>query len=102
MTDPTAPVTLLNRFTVHGDPAEFEAAFAATSEFLTGQPGFVEHTLLRHGQDEGSYVNVARWTSAGALRAATGHPDFAEHARALRELATTDPQLFTPRLSHAA
>lgn len=102
MTDPTATVTLINRFTVHGDPTEFERAFAATSAFLTGQPGFVEHTLLRHGRDGDSYVNVARWTDAGALRAATGHPDFTEHALALRALATTDPQLFTPRLSHAA
>jgi heme-degrading monooxygenase HmoA len=101
MTDPAA-VTLINSFTVHGDTAEFERAFAATSEFLTGRPGFVEHTLLRHGRDGGSYVNVARWTSAGALRAATAHPDFAEHARALRALATTDPQLFSPRLHHAA
>ncbi|MCY7344521.1 MAG: antibiotic biosynthesis monooxygenase [Pseudonocardia sp.] len=102
MTDPTTAVTLINRFTVHGDPVEFERAFAATSAFLTGQPGFVEHTLLRHGRDGVSYVNVARWTSAGALRAATGHPDFTEHAQALRALATTDPQLFNPRLSHAA
>lgn len=102
MTDPTAPVTLLNRFTVHGDPAEFERAFAATSVFLTGQPGFVEHTLLRHCQDGCSYVNMARWSSADALRAATAHPDFAEHAQALRAQATTDPQLFTPRLSHVA
>jgi heme-degrading monooxygenase HmoA len=102
MTDPTTAVTLINRFAVHGDPVEFERAFAATSAFLTQQPGFVEHTLLRHGREPGCYVNVARWTSAADLRAATAHPGFTEHAEALRALATTDPQLFTPRLRHAA
>jgi monooxygenase len=102
MTDPTTAVTLINRFTVHGDANQFEEAFAATSEFLTAQPGFVEHTLLRHGRDAGTYVNVARWASAGALRAATAHPGFAEHAQALRALATTDPQLFVPRQRRGA
>jgi deoxynogalonate / 12-deoxyaklanonic acid monooxygenase len=95
-------VTLINRFAVHGSAEEFERAFEAGSAFLVEQPGFVEHTLLRHGDDGQTYVNVARWTSATALRAATAHPDFAEHARALRALSTTDPQLYTPRLHRDA
>jgi heme-degrading monooxygenase HmoA/uncharacterized protein YndB with AHSA1/START domain len=91
----TAPVTLVNSFTVTGPAADFESAFAATAAFFAVLPGFIEHSLLRQLGEPGSYVNVARWTDQQALRAAVARPEFRAHSAALRELSTSTPLLFT-------
>ncbi|WP_323183575.1 SDR family oxidoreductase [Streptomyces virginiae] len=89
-------VTFVNTFTLSASPAEFEAAFARTSQYMARQPGFIEHTLVRHMKDPGRYVNIARWRDAGSLQRAVARPEFLEHAAALRALASSDPQLYTP------
>ncbi|GAB2862558.1 hypothetical protein GCM10022221_73040 [Actinocorallia aurea] len=96
------PVTLVNSFTVTGDAAEFEKVFAETSAFFAEQPGFVDHVLMRQTDEPGSYVNLARWQSAGALRAAVARPEFAPHAAALRGLSTSVPRVFTGVMAETA
>jgi monooxygenase len=92
-------VTFINRFAVHGSPDDFERAFAATSAFMSQQAGFLGHALLRHHDDDkhNHYVNVAAWRDAACLQAAVSHPDFAPHAAALRQLSTSEPNLYTLR-----
>lgn len=89
------PVTLLNSFTVSGPAEEFEKAFAETSAYFAGQPGFIEHSLLKKLDEPGAYVNVARWTDQRSLRQAVAQPEFQPHEAALRALATSNPRLFS-------
>ncbi|MET9502703.1 antibiotic biosynthesis monooxygenase family protein [Streptomyces sp. NPDC006622] len=91
-------VTFVNTFTVHAEPEVFEKEFARTSEFMARQPGFVRHTLSRHAERPGQYVNVAEWRDAAAFRAAVSHPDFRPHAGALRALSESRPELYLVRL----
>ncbi|MEU6703790.1 SDR family oxidoreductase [Streptomyces wuyuanensis] len=89
-------VTFVNTFTLSASPEEFEEAFARTSAYMARQPGFREHTLVRHTEDPRRYVNIARWDDAASLRRAVARPEFEEHAAALRGLAGSDPQLYAP------
>jgi heme-degrading monooxygenase HmoA len=82
-------LVFINRFTVHGSATEFECAFAKTSEFMRRQPGFIRHYLVRPQGDDPIYVNIAEWIDRAALKQAIAHPDFPDHARALRERATS-------------
>ncbi|MDW3848638.1 antibiotic biosynthesis monooxygenase family protein [Micromonospora aurantiaca] len=93
------PVVFVNRFTVHGTPEEFEKTFAETSAYFGEQPGFLGHTLLRHTEDPGSYVNVAHWRDAVSFRRAVSRPEFTPHQAALRALSTGEPNLYTCRQS---
>ncbi|MFJ8888526.1 antibiotic biosynthesis monooxygenase family protein [Streptomyces sp. NPDC102402] len=88
-------VTFVNRFSVSGPVEEFERLFEQTSAFFVAQPGFITHRLMRHAEQQGSYVNVAEWEDAESFRRAVTHPDFAPHAAALRTLSASDPNLFT-------
>lgn len=98
MTDhqPGDGVTFVNTFMLSAPPEEFEAAFALTSQFMARQPGFREHTLVRHAEDPRRYVNIARWDEAEALRRAVEQPEFRKHAAALRMLADSDPHIYAP------
>ncbi|MGQ0840961.1 antibiotic biosynthesis monooxygenase family protein [Actinokineospora sp.] len=93
-----APVTFVNRFTLHAAPEEFERVFAESSRFMARQPGFLRHTLLRHTADGAAYLNIAEWADEESLRRAAAHPDFGPHASALRELCATEPNLYRPHL----
>ncbi|MFE7447481.1 antibiotic biosynthesis monooxygenase family protein [Streptomyces chartreusis] len=87
-------LVFINRFTVSGDPLEFERAFAETAAHLARQPGFIRYRLVRSTQDPNSYANVAEWETAAALREALRGPEFDDHARRLRELAQSEPQFY--------
>ncbi|GGW19113.1 hypothetical protein GCM10018980_29120 [Streptomyces capoamus] len=91
-------VTFVNTFTVHVEPEVFEREFARTSEFMARQPGFVRHTLSRHTERPGQYVNVAEWQDVASFRAAVSHADFQPHAGALRALSESRPELYRARL----
>ncbi|MEV6238733.1 antibiotic biosynthesis monooxygenase family protein [Lentzea sp. NPDC051838] len=95
-------ITFVNRFTLTGDPEEFEKAFDETAGFLREQPGLIKYTLSRQLDDPASYINIALWETADALRAALAHPEFPNHAKAMRGLAESSGALFTPRLSFEA
>jgi deoxynogalonate / 12-deoxyaklanonic acid monooxygenase len=93
-TGPKTPVTFINRFTVHAAPEEFERTFAETSAFMATQDGYLGNTLLRHETDERSYVNIAIWRDADHFRQALEQPGFTPHARALRALSSSEPNLY--------
>lgn len=99
--DPSA-ITFVNRFTVHGDPAEFERAFADTALFMVRQPGFIRHTLVRHATKPDSYLNIALWSSEADLQRAVRQPEFQEHVQALRTLSTSEPNIYRPTQERAA
>ena len=71
----TEPVVLINPFEVPADKAgDFIAAWEATREFLWTQPGYIEtalHQSLTPGADF-LFVNIARWETPEAFRAAIG------------------------------
>ncbi|WUH98247.1 antibiotic biosynthesis monooxygenase [Spirillospora sp. NBC_00431] len=92
--NPDDGITFINRFTVHTSPEEFEQEFAKVAAVMAEQPGFIGHTLLKHAEEPGTYVNVAYWASADALRQAASTSDFQRHVRALRELSTTEPAIY--------
>jgi long-chain acyl-CoA synthetase len=89
-------VTLINRFTVHGDGSEFEKVFEASSEFMRKQPGFLRHRLVRSLSDPQVYVNLAEWESVERHQEVVGSPEFAEHIKGLASLAKVEPDLYSP------
>jgi heme-degrading monooxygenase HmoA len=89
-------MVFINRFEVHGSPADFERLFRDTSDFFRRQPGFLSFRLVRSIQHRNSYVNIAEWESADHLRQATSLPEFIEHSAALRAIATTSPDMHEP------
>ena len=93
-------IVLVNNFTLKGDPETFEKLFAETAKALHGKPGFISHRLVRSNQDPNRYANIAVWESEEALRAATSSEEFRAVAVQLREVATADPQVFTPVMEH--
>jgi long-chain acyl-CoA synthetase/monooxygenase len=95
-------IVFVNSFGLKGAAADFERVFADTAEFLCAQPGFRSHRLVRSAADPTHYLNIAIWDSEESLRAATGRPEFADHGRRLRELASTDPRFFEPVLERHA
>lgn len=95
-------MVFINRFTLRGDAAEFERAFATTSEFFRKQPGFLGHRLVRSLDDPAAYTNIAEWTDRASLQRALREPEFEQHAQALRALAGSTPGFFEPRLTVAA
>ncbi len=95
-------IVFVNRFTVTGPQADFESAFAATSEFFRTQPGFLRHRLLKHADEPGAYVNVAEWEDRASFERALAQPEFAAHRAALRALGTGEPNLYTVSQERAA
>ncbi|MGW0737858.1 antibiotic biosynthesis monooxygenase family protein [Streptomyces sp. NPDC002851] len=95
-------ITFINRFHVTGDAEEFEKVFDATSAYFAAQPGFIQHRLLRHLDEPHLYVNVAEWRDEESFRTALAQPEFAGHRAALRELSSSDPNLYTTLLERTA
>jgi heme oxygenase (mycobilin-producing) len=73
------PVILINAFEVpQGQDEQFLAGWERSREVLRAQPGYLSTRLHRSLAPEADfrYVNVARWESAAAFRAATARPEF--------------------------
>jgi len=73
------PVILINAFEVpEGQDDEFLASWERSRDFLRKQPGYLTTRLHRSLAPDADfrYVNVARWESAAAFRAATAQPEF--------------------------
>ncbi|MFJ2865818.1 antibiotic biosynthesis monooxygenase family protein [Kitasatospora sp. NPDC087314] len=87
-------VTLINKFTVHGDTAEFEKVWAASSEFMRAQQGFVNFKLHRSLNRPDSYVNIALWETVEDHHRVLASPEFAVHIKELAALATPEPDLY--------
>jgi len=75
----SGPVTLINSFRVPVDrDDDFHALWERTSRYFTRQPGFRSLRLHRAVSDDATYrwVNVARWDSEAAFRAAHATEEF--------------------------
>lgn len=96
-------VTFVNTFSVHGSPEEFEQIFADISEFMAGQPGFIQYTLSRNIDEkrQDQYVNIALWTDVESWRAAVAHPGFQTHAKEIRSRCTNESNMYAPRQAHS-
>jgi heme oxygenase (mycobilin-producing) len=71
----TEPVVLINAFEVPADRAgHFIAAWEATRDFLRSQPGYIETALHQALTPDADFlfVNIARWETPEAFRAAIG------------------------------
>jgi heme-degrading monooxygenase HmoA len=82
----TDPVVLINAFEVpDGEADQFIAAWEKSRDFMAAQPGYVD-TALHQAVAPGAgfqFVNVARWQTAEAFRAASQRPGFRESAAGL-------------------
>lgn len=91
---PEVLVTFVNRFTLRASDEEFERAFAQTSRFMREQPGLVRSRLMKEVGPEHHYVNIAEWSGLDEFKAAIAHPDFPQHAAALRALSSSEHNLY--------
>lgn len=72
-------VVLINAFEVPpGDDEKFLHGWERSRDFLKAQDGFMSTRLHRSLSPDADFrfVNVARWRSPEAFRAATAHPEF--------------------------
>ncbi len=101
--DPHADlVTLINVFTVAPERQEelFQALDKATTDFFTGQPGFVSanlHTSL----DGTKVVNYAQWASAEAHVQVLKTEAAQQHVAEIMTIAErAEPMLYSVRSTH--
>ena len=91
----TGPVVLTNTFNVAPEDADrLLAVWAEDAAFMKRQPGFISTQLHRGIAGSTTFVNVAVWESAEALRAAFSSPEFQAHAAHYPDSAVTKPHLF--------
>lgn len=87
-------VVLVNRFTLTAAPEDFERVFAASSEFMRTQEGFLDHTLIRSLRNPNVYINIAHWDSAESHLRVVGSESFGQHIRELASVARAEPDLY--------
>ncbi|WP_018684003.1 AMP-binding protein [Actinokineospora enzanensis] len=86
-------VTLVNKFTVSGDPAEFERIWVESSEFMRTQAGFRGFRLVRSVNDPTVYINIAEWAEAADHQRVVRGESFRRHIEAIAVLAKAEPEL---------
>ena len=91
----TGPIVLINTFTVApGDADRMLEVWAEDAAFMKRQPGFISTQLHRGIGGSTTFVNVAVWESAQALRAAFSSPEFQAHVAHYPDGTVTKPHLF--------
>ncbi len=91
----TGPVVLINTFNVAPEEADrLLAVWAEDAAFMKRQPGFISTQLHRGIAGSATFVNVAVWESAQALREAFSSPAFRAHAARYPDSTVTKPHLF--------
>ncbi|MBV6695853.1 antibiotic biosynthesis monooxygenase family protein [Kitasatospora aureofaciens] len=94
--------TFINRFTVTGDVAEFEALVGEITDFMSTQSGFRSHRFYRSAADATVYVETAEWDDAASHKAATGSPEFRSRVGKVMGLAQAEPAPFDLIAQHGA
>ena len=91
----TGPVVLINTFTVAPEDADrLLAVWAEDAAFMKRQPGFISTQMHRGIAGSTTFVNVAVWESAQALRAAFFSPEFQAHVAHYPDSTVAKPHLF--------
>ncbi|WP_433547530.1 antibiotic biosynthesis monooxygenase family protein [Streptomyces sp. CA-294286] len=88
--DPRSPLTVVNRFTVKGDPADFEEGFREHCQFLRARDGFAFLVTLRLLERDHVYVHLGHWHALGAFLDTVREPDFQDQVRRLGPLVDTE------------
>jgi heme-degrading monooxygenase HmoA len=89
------PVVLINTFDVAPEEADqMLEIWAEDAAFMKQQPGFISTQLHRGIAGSTTFINVAIWESAHALRAAFSSPEFQAHAARYPDSTVTQPHLF--------
>ena len=88
-------VILLNKFTVNiEDVDQFLKVFAATTEVLKQQPGFISAQLHRGIAGSCTIINYAVWESAEHFKRAFNSPEFRSSVADLPASTVMSPHLF--------
>jgi long-chain acyl-CoA synthetase len=95
-------VTLVNKFTVAGEPSDFERIWQQSSDFMRRQPGFISFRLVRSLNNPNVYINIAEWADAQSHQKVVGSANFQEHIAQLAAVATPEPNLCEVVIAHAA
>jgi long-chain acyl-CoA synthetase len=90
-------VTLVNKFTVTGQPEEFEKIWEASSDFMRRQPGFVSFRLVRSLREPNIYINIAEWENAESHQRVMRGEGFQQHIAELGKVSRPDPVLCESR-----
>ena len=91
----TGPVVLINTFTVAPEDAErLLAVWAEDAAYMKRQPGFISTQMHRGTAGSATFVNVAVWESAAALRAAFFSAEFQTHVANYPDSTVAQPHLF--------
>lgn len=94
-TETSGPVVLVNVFHVAPDEAdELVAAWSEDAAFMARQPGYRSAQLHRGLGASATFVNVAEWESASALRDAFSTPDFQASLARYPASTVASPHLF--------
>jgi long-chain acyl-CoA synthetase len=102
MTEGRNMITLVNKFVVSGDTAEFERIWKSSSDFMRQQPGFISFQLVRSISDPTVYINIARWADAESHQRVMRGEAFREHIVELGKVARPEPHLCEVVIEHAA
>ncbi|MEV6603577.1 antibiotic biosynthesis monooxygenase family protein [Kutzneria sp. NPDC051319] len=94
-TEGASKAIAITRFTVTGEPEQFERAFLAHSEFVRAQPGFRQFQALRSVLSSKVYVNVGWWSDLESYQKVLASPRFQADAGSMAALVTVEPYLTT-------
>jgi antibiotic biosynthesis monooxygenase (ABM) superfamily enzyme len=93
----TAPVTLINVFTVEPDRQREIVGLLeqATEQTIRHLPGFIS-TSIHASLDGTRIVNYAQWASPENFKGMLGDPDAQKHLQAImQKVSSSDPQLYS-------
>lgn len=77
MDEGVGPVILLNKFNVNPEEVDqFLKVFAATTEIMKQQPGYISAQLHRGIAGSCTFVNYAVWESSELFKRAVSSPNF--------------------------
>ncbi len=77
MDEGVGPVILLNKFNVNPEEVDqFLQVFAATTEIMKQQPGYISAQLHRGIAGSCTFVNYAVWESSEHFKRAVSSPNF--------------------------
>ncbi|WP_338676865.1 hypothetical protein V1460_30735 [Streptomyces sp. SCSIO 30461] len=88
--DPNGPITVINRFEVKGDIAEFEQEFRLHAQFLRRRPGFDFLVTVQLVDRPRVYVHLGHWRRLSGFLDTVHDDTFVAHVQRLGPLVHTE------------
>ncbi|HEY0813487.1 MAG TPA: antibiotic biosynthesis monooxygenase family protein [Pseudonocardia sp.] len=89
------PIKLVNLFTMDTDDVEgFLRVWSEDAAFMKRQPGYIRAQLHRGTAGSATFINIATWESAEALRVAFTAPEFQQTLTNYPESVEASPHVF--------